>query len=449
MYLSRFSLASGTWVQSVTRLIPAGKNAPIDYSPLLGIPALNLTLRFDLRPERSEILVVASAPEKYEAILHGAVTAWCGKISETNITVEPSEGAAMRDAWMDGAPPIRVRAGSTYKAGGVPLLCSYLIFPNLEEILAAAAAANTRLVFQVSGLKSPLNEKEVGALRKQIVRLSYVEHIPPLLLRQQERAAKRLPDEPWMIEESLAVESAADLHRLEALISEDFGLTYARLGFPAIALGPEEDGSVDEFFSTGFAGSILNGETAHNLSGARLRQNELESLTQLAMPTKDEPEPDHLPADGRSDGASFDVFISYSSRDRQTAFALCHLLEQGGYRCWIAPRDIKPGQLWPEAIPQGIRASKLMVVIFSESSNLSRQVLREIERAVHYGITIIPFRIEDVPMTDAMSYLLAVPHWFDAITPPMEKQLVRLATEIRTQLGEPATRPPSFPEAKN
>ena len=41
-----------------------------------------------------------------------------------------------------------------------------------------------------------------------------------------------------------------------------------------------------------------------------------------------------------------DVFISHSSKDKQTADAICHYLEQNGIRCWIAPRDILPGEDW-------------------------------------------------------------------------------------------------------
>ncbi|HXQ15450.1 MAG TPA: toll/interleukin-1 receptor domain-containing protein [Caulobacteraceae bacterium] len=41
-----------------------------------------------------------------------------------------------------------------------------------------------------------------------------------------------------------------------------------------------------------------------------------------------------------------DVFISYSSKDKTTADAICALLERDGAKCWIAPRDILPGEAW-------------------------------------------------------------------------------------------------------
>lgn len=38
-----------------------------------------------------------------------------------------------------------------------------------------------------------------------------------------------------------------------------------------------------------------------------------------------------------------DVFISYSSVNKDAANAICHVLEENGVRCWIAPRDILQG----------------------------------------------------------------------------------------------------------
>src|SRR5713101_8280389 len=45
-----------------------------------------------------------------------------------------------------------------------------------------------------------------------------------------------------------------------------------------------------------------------------------------------------------------DVFISYSSKDKPVADAVCAGLEGRGIRCWAAPRDILPGSDWGAAI---------------------------------------------------------------------------------------------------
>src|ERR687898_3552051 len=114
-----------------------------------------------------------------------------------------------------------------------------------------------------------------------------------------------------------------------------------------------------------------------------------------------------------------DLFISYSSQDKSTADAACAALEQAGVSCWLAPRDILPSQSWPEAIVEAIGDSRLLVVIFSSSSNASEQVQREVERAASRAIPILPFRIEDVQPSRSLAYFLGTPHWLDAITPPL------------------------------
>jgi formylglycine-generating enzyme required for sulfatase activity len=133
-----------------------------------------------------------------------------------------------------------------------------------------------------------------------------------------------------------------------------------------------------------------------------------------------------------------DVFISYSSADKPRADAVCAALESEGVRCWIAPRDITPGQHWPEAIMDAISNSRLMVLVFSAGSNVSPQILREVERAVNKGLTIITLRVEDVAPSKGMELLLSTPHWLDAMTPPFERHLRRLQETVKLHLSREA-----------
>jgi hypothetical protein len=132
-----------------------------------------------------------------------------------------------------------------------------------------------------------------------------------------------------------------------------------------------------------------------------------------------------------------DVFISYATTDKTTADAVCANLESRGSRCWIAPRDILPGTLYGRAIVEAIQASRIMVVVFSSHSKTSPQVSREVERAVHHGLAIIPFRIEDVVPEGEMEFFLSSPHWLDAMTPPLERHLDQLATTVKLLLDRP------------
>jgi|GEM_PF-6762546 len=131
-----------------------------------------------------------------------------------------------------------------------------------------------------------------------------------------------------------------------------------------------------------------------------------------------------------------DVFISYSSRNKPVADAICAGLEAEKLRCWIAPRDVLPGQNYGESIVHAIAGCKVMVLVFSEATNVSQAVIREAERAMHHSKPIIPFRIEDTPMSPGLEFFLASCHWLDAIQPPMDTHIAHLARSVRGLTGE-------------
>ena len=111
-------------------------------------------------------------------------------------------------------------------------------------------------------------------------------------------------------------------------------------------------------------------------------------------------------------------------------------------RCWIAPRDIIPGTDWGEAIVDAISAAKIMVLIFSGHANASPQIKREVERAVHKGVPIIPVRIEDIAPNRSLEFFISTPHWLDAFTPPIEQRLKQLAVAVKALLqANPAQSP--------
>jgi hypothetical protein len=127
------------------------------------------------------------------------------------------------------------------------------------------------------------------------------------------------------------------------------------------------------------------------------------------------------------------VFISYSQPDRDCAFELVARLEEQNINCWIAPRDIAPSADWAAEIMDAISAARMMILVFSGSSNLSPQVRREVERAVHKQLNILPFRIEDVLPSKSLEFFLSTQHWMDAFPPPREAHYARLCTYLQSQ----------------
>ncbi|HVF73366.1 MAG TPA: toll/interleukin-1 receptor domain-containing protein [Chthoniobacterales bacterium] len=139
------------------------------------------------------------------------------------------------------------------------------------------------------------------------------------------------------------------------------------------------------------------------------------------------------------------IFLSYASRDKLIADAICSRLENQNIRCWIAPRDVHPGADYSNQIADALERSTAMVMVFSSGSNASRHVKSEIDRAFSLGKVIIPFRVEDVELDKGLAYYLSKTHWLDALTKPLDQHIDRLAGTIRKVSG---IEPPPVPLAQ-
>jgi hypothetical protein len=143
---------------------------------------------------------------------------------------------------------------------------------------------------------------------------------------------------------------------------------------------------------------------------------------------------------------AYDVFISYSSKDKNVADAVCHGLESRKIRCWIAPRDVQPGMQFEDAIFKAIEESKLFVLIYTGNSNSSLHVENELRIAWKKGMPIIPFRLEDIQPNHVIDYYISSRHWLDAIDPPLENNIRKLADTIIPFI-KPVTPEENMPES--
>ncbi|MEO8451451.1 MAG: toll/interleukin-1 receptor domain-containing protein [Gemmatimonadota bacterium] len=137
-----------------------------------------------------------------------------------------------------------------------------------------------------------------------------------------------------------------------------------------------------------------------------------------------------------------DVFVSYSTRDTDTALAIVTALESTGIKCWIAPRDIKGGDVWAQSIMNGIGGARVFVLVFSGYANRSTHVANELDVAMTKGAVIVPFRVEDTLPEGGMALHLRTIQWLDAFLPDRAGPIATLVATVRTALGQPAPLPP-------
>jgi photosystem II stability/assembly factor-like uncharacterized protein len=169
---------------------------------------------------------------------------------------------------------------------------------------------------------------------------------------------------------------------------------------------------------------------------ARMEQEHTRAIEEARLEAERRKSHERIQPESNNTFATMDrVFISYSAKDKTVAEAVCTVLEKHKIRCWIAPRDITPGQEWGEAIIDAIAGSRVMILIFSASANGSPQIRREVERAVNREVVIVPLRIEDVLPTKSLEYFIGAVHWLDALTRPFEVHLEKLVRVVEGILG--------------
>jgi len=131
------------------------------------------------------------------------------------------------------------------------------------------------------------------------------------------------------------------------------------------------------------------------------------------------------------------VFVSYATADRKEALSVCKAIERRGAKCWISTRDVPPGENYQEAIVRSLRASRAMVLVFSDAANNSDEIKKELSLASRYHIPVMALRIEDVEPSDAFAYELSTRQWIDAFD-GWDKSIDALASRLHQLPGQTA-----------
>jgi hypothetical protein len=145
--------------------------------------------------------------------------------------------------------------------------------------------------------------------------------------------------------------------------------------------------------------------------------------------------------------AASHVFICFSSKDEAIARGVVEFLESAGLKCWISFRDVPPGDNYQESIVKAIEAAQAIVFLFSESSNLSGEIRKELSIGGSVNTPVFPLRLSPIVATGALRYELATRQYID-IFPDRDAALNKLASTIRNVIENPGAEesaPPPLP----
>jgi len=94
----------------------------------------------------------------------------------------------------------------------------------------------------------------------------------------------------------------------------------------------------------------------------------------------------------------YDVFLSYSRTDSERVQPLLDELRRLGYRVFFDVQSIDPGEQWKKRLDRSIRASRTLVLCWSEHSRVSDYITFEYSRAEALHKPVFPWLLDKTPL---------------------------------------------------
>ena len=102
-----------------------------------------------------------------------------------------------------------------------------------------------------------------------------------------------------------------------------------------------------------------------------------------------------------------EVFVSYSSQDRDRVIPVVDYLRSSGISVWVDEGNIHAADLWSEQIVQAIAGCQVMVVMLSGNSTDSHNVVKEAMLASEQKKALLPVYLEPAEIPAKLQYQLA------------------------------------------
>ncbi len=148
---------------------------------------------------------------------------------------------------------------------------------------------------------------------------------------------------------------------------------------------------------------------------------------------------------------AYSAFVSHAKADEKKAKEIAAGLEERGFKCWIAPRNVRPGYSYGDEIVRGIEKSRAFILVLSKASNGSAFVAREVERAISKDKAVYAIRVENVQPSPSLELFISGTQWIDAWSGRLANHIDSLANLLRKKkdvaqtaavVDEPESKPP-------
>ncbi len=142
------------------------------------------------------------------------------------------------------------------------------------------------------------------------------------------------------------------------------------------------------------------------------------------------------------------VFVSYTSTDREIAYEIVDYLEANDISCFIAPRDVEGGKAYASILMKALEECYLVLLVASEAINTSDHVLNEVDVIIEKGKPLLPVFIEDFKLSDDYRYYLGRKQWVVAYPEHTSKYFDKIYTNVLENLPKKLAPQPPAEEPK-
>ncbi|HBL54515.1 MAG TPA: hypothetical protein DDZ36_01080 [Deltaproteobacteria bacterium] len=146
---------------------------------------------------------------------------------------------------------------------------------------------------------------------------------------------------------------------------------------------------------------------------------------------------------------SAEVFVSYARTDRERVVELVERMRSAGIGVWVDEGGIHGASLWGQEIVDAIDASKVMVLMISDSSIASDNVVKELSIASEEKKPILPVYLQRSQLPKSMRYQLAgIQHieFFEGQEDEAFKSMLVSLSRLGVSTGETETKQDPPPE---
>lgn len=312
------------------------------------------------------------------------------------------------------------------------LVCPFFLFPHVDDIYNLAQRSNLDIGLQVNVRHSPLTQEDIRALRKNLSRLRYQEHVPAKIYKLQHEICSQAEQATILIDEIIGIGARESSAEIISVINQKFSLTYGDHGFVSQPLDGFKELANADLLASGLSSTYFIENTPIVKSSRASSISALMNFVQLQRHWEIKNYNTNIAINEKFTKLSVPSFISYAPEDK--AFfesllkCLAPLMRIGMLDAWHNIR-IRPGQDLPSESLKYIKRSKLIIFLVSADYLASEYLCQhELNAAVQYkrdqdcimlpiivrptDITYTLFRhMKPIPVSPQTKELVAITSW--------------------------------------